>query len=82
MTQETRLFYHRLASTRPEDILVVLRDKCGMNYQQLNEKDEVWGTFSEQIVFNQEGSKDPKMKQASSFIKVPFKDALSLVSSK
>ena len=45
--QETRLFYHRLAATRPEDILVVLRDKCGMNYEQLNEKDEVWGTFSE-----------------------------------
>jgi len=76
VAQETRLFYHRLAATQPENILAVLRDKCGMNYQQLSEGDAVWVKFREQITFNV----DAKSKEAAQFIKVPFKDALSLVS--
>jgi DNA primase large subunit len=32
VTQETRLFYHRLASFEPHDVLKVLREKCNMNY--------------------------------------------------
>jgi len=46
-----------------------------MNYVQLSETDEIWQKFHEQITFNKKfGSK------AQDFIKVPFKDALGLVS--
>lgn len=78
-TQETRLFYHRLASFKPAEVLQVLREKCNMNYDQLKDSDKIWKDFSEQISFKFPSSKKPA---AEEFIKVPFKDAISLVSNR
>jgi DNA primase large subunit len=47
VTQETRLFYHRLASFEPKDVLSVLRDKCNMNYEQLTQEDSMWIKFKD-----------------------------------
>lgn len=76
-TQETRLFYQRLASFEPGQVLEVLRAKCEMNYDQLKESDDVWQQFKDQITFKAFGKIGGK---AEEYIKVPFKDALGLVS--
>jgi hypothetical protein len=49
-----------------------------MNYEQLSEQDEVWKRFAEQITFGFDRFKG-KRPAAKEYIKVPFKDALSLV---
>jgi DNA primase large subunit len=70
-----------LAAYNARDVLTVLKEKCNMSYEQLRADEDIWRKFSEQITFNI----DPKKKsgnnrvQAEDFIKVPFKDALSLV---
>jgi len=75
--QETRLFFHRLASFEPKLVLQVLREKCNMNYTQLHHTEEIWKKFQQQISFRFKGKPD-----AEEFIKVPFKDAISLVSNR
>lgn len=77
-TQETRLFYHRLASYDAQDVLKVLREKCNMNYEQLNENDDIWKNHRNHITFNLDKFKQNRV-EAKDYIKVPFKDALSLV---
>ena len=49
-----------------------------MNYEQLHETDEIWKTFRGQITFNLDRFKKNRT-EAKDYIKVPFKDALSLV---
>lgn len=49
-----------------------------MNYEQLKDTDEVWLKYAQQITFNLDRFKI-KRTEAKDFIKVPFKDALSLV---
>lgn len=50
-----------------------------MNYIQLKESDEIWKTLHEEIAFR---AKPGTRVVAEDFVKVPFKDALSLVSSR
>lgn len=52
-----------------------------MNYQQLSETDDIWRKFKDQITYNYDKFKG-KAPPAKEYIKVPFKDALSLVSSR
>ena len=47
-----------------------------MNYVQLTKDDALWLKFKDHITFNYKGSKPA---EAAHYIKVPFKDALSLV---
>jgi hypothetical protein len=49
-----------------------------MKYEQLKPDEEIWKNFQDQITFNHKNTKNAP--QAAHFIKVPFKDALSLVS--
>lgn len=82
VTQETRLFYHRLASYEPQDVLLVLREKCNMNYEQLTDRDQNWIKFKDQIGFNTKILPNGAKFKAEEFIKVPFKDALNLVNNR
>ena len=74
-TQETRLFFHRLASFKPDDVLQVLKEKCKMDYKQLHHSDMVWVHHKDSVAFQFKGK-----PLAEEFIRVPFKDAINLVS--
>lgn len=77
LTQETRLFSLRLQATRADEIKNLLRDRLNIDYQSLSETDDIWKKFQTHITFNVASGKD---NSASSFVKVPFKDATHLVS--
>lgn len=49
-----------------------------MNYEQLDENDAIWKEYRAQITFNLNKFKKTRV-DAKDYIKVPFKDALSLV---
>lgn len=53
-----------------------------MNYEQLNEKDNMWVKFRDQIGFNTKILPPGHKFKADEFIKVPFKDALNLVNNR
>lgn len=91
--QETRLFYHRLQPFEADEVLRLLKEKCQMNYDQLSEKDEIWQKHKDKITFNEMGGMRhyPQINiggvlqqkiQAENYVKVPFKDSLSLVHNK
>lgn len=94
--QESRLFYYRTEACGPQQILELLKDKCDMNYEQLHVDHDDWKRFRDQISFNMasllrkqrdvnrkaQGEAFEKDNFANEFIKVPFKDALSLVASR
>ena len=54
-----------------------MKQQCKMDYQQLKENDIEWTNMKEQISF-----RNPSKNKASDYIKVPFKDAISLVSNR
>ena len=64
-----------------------------MNYVQLKESDEIWQKHKDKITFSERGDmrhypqitiagKLQSKIQAENYVKVPFKDALSLVHNK
>jgi DNA primase large subunit len=61
----------------PSAILELIKTNFNLNYEQLTEDDEQWKKYHEFITFNSEPGTLPQH-----FIKVPFKEALSLVGSK
>ncbi|CDW72196.1 dna primase large subunit [Stylonychia lemnae] len=77
LTQEARLFNIRLQDAQHEIIQGLLKDQCGISYQVCQESDEDWQIFRHQITFKQLKLSD---QIPSNFVKVPFKEAISLVS--
>lgn len=77
LAQETRLFAIRLKATPAHDVLDLLREHLGISYETLKETDPEWMDKDkrEAICFKLKG----EIIKAESFIKVPFKEALSLV---
>ena len=76
LQQETRLFQMRLGATEAKDIKELLASNLGIHYQSVVETDDVWIKHKEDITFNQVGIDAQK---PDNYIKVPFKEALTLV---
>ena len=88
VAQETRLFGYRLDFFTSKEKLDFLRSECEMEFEQLNHDHEDWQKFKERIVFNLE-ERHKKRRQtflvenhAEQFIKIPFKQAINLVSNR
>jgi DNA primase large subunit len=73
LTQEARLFNIRLGEVSPKTVKQLLESKCGIAYEEVREQDDDWRRFSAQITFRS-GPAPP-----SDFVRVPFKEAISLV---
>ena len=83
LTQEARLFNLRLQGTDPQKIKEIITRHFGLNYKSVDEQDPEWQSpaLRENICFNLKAD-DKKSVKPSDFIKVPFKEALSLVSTR
>lgn len=57
-----------------DEVKVLLSKHLDIHYEALKETDEDWRKYKESICFNSEGANQP-----GSFLRVPFKEALSLV---
>ena len=81
ITQETRLFSQRIAVVNPSTIKQLLEKKCDIIYEQLLPSDDVWNRFEKQITFKSETGayREGGARLPSDFVKVPFKEAISLV---
>lgn len=66
----------RIKQTPDVEVKYLLRQHLNVNYDGLSENDEVWKKFKDQIIFN--ATKDEE-KRPDGYLKVPFKEALSLV---
>lgn len=86
ITQETRLFSIRLSEFQPIFIKQLLESKLGIIYEELKATDKVWIDFEAQIKYlsdalyyknTQTGLSMASLPQH--FVKVPFKEAISLV---
>lgn len=76
LTQESRLFQVRMSEVDPKVIQGLLESKCGISYQACSENDQDWIKFSQNITYRMKTNED---KKPSCFVKVPFKEAISLV---
>jgi DNA primase large subunit len=74
VTQETRLFSLRLSELNPLTVKQLLESKLGIVYETVKAQDPIWQKYENDITFKY-GQSSP-----SDFVKVPFKEAISLVS--
>ncbi len=66
----------RVQATPDAEVKVLLNKHLNVNYQSLNDQDEVWIKHRSDISFN---ATKPDEQRADNYLKVPFKEALSLV---
>jgi len=68
----------RLQGTEPQRIKDIITNNFGLNYESVKETDPEWRTCKNDITFPI--TKDKDKISPSDYIKVPFKEALNLVS--
>lgn len=66
----------RMTFCEATQIKDLINSRLGVKYDSLTESDPIWQKHKKAITFNQ---KDPNNCSASNFIKVPFKESLTLV---
>lgn len=79
LNQETRLFNIRLSETHPHTIKKLLESKLDIVYQEVRVTDQDWEKFEKSITFKHEGAVKGAPALPSDFVRVPFKEAISLV---
>eukprot|EP00347_Sterkiella_histriomuscorum_P019413 403341719 len=76
LTQEVRLFQARMSEVKAETIQQLLELQCNIRYEQVKEDDQDWKQYGAKISFKFLKAEE---RRANCFVKVPFKEAISLV---
>jgi len=62
-----------------DEVKNLLSRHLDIHYGALKADDDDWKKFKEQITFNTQGGSESQSQQPGSFLRVPFKEALTLV---
>lgn len=71
-----RLFQIRMSEIDPTIVQSLLEKKCGIKYENCKESDDDWIKNGDKISYQAKKAED---KRAHCFVRVPFKEAISLV---
>jgi DNA primase large subunit len=75
LQQETRFFQMRIRMLADDEVKQMLSKNLDIHYEALKDTDDDWVKFSDNIKFNA----DKDNQRPGQFLRVPFKEALSLV---
>ena len=67
----------RIQATPEIEVKMLLSKHLNVHYEGVKTEDEVWVKYKDNIIFN---ATKPEEKIAENYLKVPFKEALFLVS--